>query len=59
MYELDYQLCTYFVLEYCDKIVQLRFNFDACPMHSPFGFVTWRIKISGRVYYFVTIYSQK
>ena len=23
----------------CDKIMQLRFNFDACPMHSPFAFV--------------------
>ena len=24
---------------YEDKIMYLRFNFDACPMHSPFGFV--------------------
>ena len=39
MYELDYQLRIYFVLEYLDKIMHLRFNFDACPMHSPFGFV--------------------
>ena len=23
----------------CDKIMHLRFNFDACPVHSPFGFV--------------------
>ena len=29
----------YFVLENLDKIMHLRFNFDACPMHSPFGFV--------------------
>ena len=27
------------VLENLDKIMHLRFNFDACPMHSPFGFV--------------------
>ena len=27
------------MLENCDKIMHLRFNFDACPMHSPFGFV--------------------
>ena len=27
------------MLENCDKIIHLRFNFDACPMHSPFGFV--------------------
>ena len=39
MYELDQQLRIYFVLENLDKIMQLRFNFDACPMHSPFGFV--------------------
>ena len=23
------------MLENCDKIMHLRFNFDACPMHSP------------------------
>ena len=38
MYELDLQLCIYFVLEN----FHLRFNFDACPMHSPFGFVHLR-----------------
>ena len=27
------------MLENCDKIMYFRFNFDACPMHSPFGFV--------------------
>ena len=27
------------VLENCDKNMHFRFNFDACPMHSPFGFV--------------------
>ena len=31
------------MLENCDKIMHLRFNFDACPMHSPmhspFGFM--------------------
>ena len=27
------------MLENCDKIMHLHFNFDACPMHSPFGFV--------------------
>ena len=27
------------MLESCDKIMHLRFNVDACPMHSPFGFV--------------------
>ena len=27
------------MLENLDKIMHLRFNFDACPMHSPFGFV--------------------
>ena len=27
------------MLENCDKLMHLRFNFDACPMHSPFGFV--------------------
>ena len=27
------------MLEKCDKIMHLRFNFDACPMHSPFSFV--------------------
>ena len=39
VYELDQQLRIYFVLENLDKIMHLRFNFDACPMHSPFGFV--------------------
>ena len=39
VYELDEQLRFYFVLENCDKIMHLRFNFDACPVHSPFGFV--------------------
>ena len=27
------------MLENCDKIMHLRFNFDACPVHSSFGFV--------------------
>ena len=27
------------MLENCVKIMQLRVNFDACPMHSPFGSV--------------------
>ena len=27
------------MLENIDKIMHLRFNFDACPMHSPFGFM--------------------
>ena len=27
------------MLENLDKIMHLRFNFDACPMHSPFEFV--------------------
>ena len=27
------------MLENCDKIMHLRFNFDACPMHPAFGFV--------------------
>ena len=27
------------MLENCDKIMHLRFNFDSCPMHSLFGFV--------------------
>ena len=27
------------MLENLDKIMHLRFNFDACPMHSPSGFV--------------------
>ena len=27
------------MLKNCDQIIHLRFNFDACPMHSPFGFV--------------------
>ena len=27
------------VLENLDKIMHLRFNLDACPMHSPSGFV--------------------
>ena len=27
------------MLENLDKIMHLRFNFDVCPMHSPFGFV--------------------
>ena len=39
MYELDWQLRIYFVLKNLDKIMHLCFNFDACPMHSPFGFV--------------------
>ena len=39
VYKLDQQLCIYFVLENLDKIMHLRFNFDACPMHSPYGFV--------------------
>ena len=39
VYELGWQLRIYFVLENLDKIMHLRFNLDACPMHSPFGFV--------------------
>ena len=39
MYELVEQLRIYFVLENFDKIMHLRFNFDAYPMHSPSGFV--------------------
>ena len=27
------------MLENCDKIMHLHFNFDACPMLSPFEFV--------------------
>ena len=27
------------MLKNLDNIMHLRFNFDACPMHSPFGFV--------------------
>ena len=27
------------MLENLDKIMHLRFNFDTCPVHSPFGFV--------------------
>ena len=27
------------MLENLDKIMHLRFDFDACPVHSPFGFV--------------------
>ena len=27
------------MLQNCDKIMHLHFNFDACPMHSPFRFV--------------------
>ena len=27
------------MLENCDKIMRLHFNFDACSMHSPIGFV--------------------
>ena len=39
MYELDWQLRTYFVLENCDKYwMHLHFNFDAFPVHSPFRF---------------------
>ena len=29
----------YFILENCDKVMYFHFNFDACPMHSPFAFV--------------------
>ena len=36
---MNKQLRIYFVLENCDKIMHLRFNFDACPVHLPFGFV--------------------
>ena len=39
VYELDKQLRIQFVLENLDKIMHLRFNFEACPMHSPSGFV--------------------
>ena len=27
------------MLEHCDKIMHLWFNFNACPIHSSFGFV--------------------
>ena len=27
------------MLQNCDKKMHFRFNFDACPVHSPFGFV--------------------
>ena len=27
------------MLENCEEIMHLRFNFDDCPMHSPFEFV--------------------
>ena len=27
------------MLKNCDKLMHLCFNFDACPMHSPFGLV--------------------
>ena len=37
MYELV--MSIYFVLENLNKIVHLLFNFDACPVHSSFGFV--------------------
>ena len=40
MYELDwFKLLIHFVLKNCDKIMQFPFNFDACPVHSPFEFV--------------------
>ena len=39
MYELDKQLRIYFVLKNLDKKMHLPFNFDACPMHLPSGFV--------------------
>ena len=39
VYELDWQLRIYFVLENLDRKMHLRFDFDACPVHSPFGFV--------------------
>ena len=27
------------MIENCDRIMHLRFSFDACPLHSPFGFM--------------------
>ena len=30
------------MLKNCDKIMHLHFSFDACPMHSPFGFMHLR-----------------
>ena len=39
VYELDHELHIYFMLQNCDKIMHLRFNFDAFLMHSSFGFV--------------------
>ena len=47
------------MLENCDKTMHLHFNFDACLMHLPFGFVHLTYQISARVHYFVTIHSQK
>ena len=34
MYELDKHLHIYFVLENLDKIMHLRFNFDACALDA-------------------------
>ena len=39
MYKLDEQLRIYFVVENLDKIIHLRFIFDASPVHLPFRFV--------------------
>ena len=40
MYQLDFEkLHIYFVLKNCDNIMSLSFNFDACLMDSPFGFM--------------------
>ena len=32
------------MLEILDKMMHLRLNFDACPVHSPFGFMHfWQV----------------
>ena len=46
------------MLKNFDKIMHLRFNFDACPCTHTSGLCTWRIKISAHVHYFVTIHLQ-
>ena len=47
------------MFENCDKVMHLRFNFDACPMHSPFGFVHLTHQNQSARANFVTIHSQK
>ena len=57
------QLRIYFVLENLDKIMHLRFNFDVCPMHSPFGFLhlteASMNKISARVNFILSKFTRK